>query len=161
MKKEIELIKSYLSDISNIKINSNRISSYFSTNLKYWNPSIFNKFFQLIDETIKNGNLNYDNLIVLKESKSKINSIISPQGRFKEIESQMSLGLIKGSWFLYDDIQFATSDLLSIMTPLCSDKPSINLFNAKDSPKYTSEIEENTMNNVKLIHENFNLIMTF
>ncbi len=62
MKKEIELIKSYLSDISNIKINSNRISSYFSTNLKYWNPSIFNKFFQLIDETIKNGNLNYDNI---------------------------------------------------------------------------------------------------
>ena len=44
----------------------------------------------------------------------------------------MSLGLIKGSWFLYDDIQFATPDLLSIMTPLCSNKPSINLFNTKD-----------------------------
>ena len=70
--------------------------------------------------------------MVLKESKSKINSIINPQGRFKEIESHMSLGLIKSSLFLYDDIQFATPDLLSIMTPLCSNKPSINLFNTKD-----------------------------
>ena len=43
--KEIDLIKSYLSDISNIKINSNSISSYFPTDPKLWNPSIFNKFF--------------------------------------------------------------------------------------------------------------------
>ncbi len=63
--------------------------------------------------------------------------------------------------FLYDDIQLAISDLLSKMTPLCSNKSSINLLNTKDSPKYTFEIEENTMNNFKLIHENFNLIMTF
>ena len=85
--KEIELIKSYLSDIKNIKINTNSISSNFPTNPKLWNSSILNKFFQWIDETIKNGNLNNDNIKLLKESKSKINNIINPQGRFKEMES--------------------------------------------------------------------------
>ena len=71
----------------NIKINCNSISSYFPSAPKLWNSSIFNKFFQLIDEAIKNGNLNYDIIKLLKESKSKINNIINPQGRFKEMES--------------------------------------------------------------------------
>ena len=42
--------------------------------------------------------------------------------------------------------------------PLYSDKPSINLFNAKDSQNNTSEIDEITitMKNVKFINSNFN-----
>jgi len=47
------------------------------------------------------------------------------------------------------------------MTPLCSDKPNLNLFNAKDSPKFSIEKEENSLSNMKLINPNFNLIMTF
>jgi hypothetical protein len=53
---------------------------------------------------LKNG----CHIFLLIEIKSKINSIISPQGRFKEKESQTSTGLIKGSRFLYDHIQFST-----------------------------------------------------
>ena len=156
--KEIESIKSYLSEIN--KINS-KLTQAIPSDSKSWIPSKFNVFFKKIDEIIKGDKLSEENKKLLFKAKSKISCIISPQGRFKEAESQTSLGLINGSWFLYDDIQFATSDLLSIMTPLCSEKPSINLFNAKDSPKYTSEIEYNSMNNVKLINPNFNLIMTF
>ncbi len=40
------------------------------------------------------------------------------------------------------------------MTPLCSDKLSLNLFNVKDSPNITSEIDESKikMKNVKFIN---------
>ena len=57
-------------------------------------------------------------------------------------------------WFLYNDIQFATPDLFCIMTPLCLDKPSLNLFNVNYSPNITSEIDERkiTMKNIKLIN---------
>jgi hypothetical protein len=48
-----------------------------------------------------------------------------------------------------------------LLTPLFSDISNLNLFNAKDSPKFPIEIEVNSMNNVKLINPNFNLIMTF
>ena len=43
------------------------------------------------------------------------------------------------------------------MTSLCSDKPKINPFNKKNSPKFDSEINENSI----LTHNNFNLIITF
>ena len=156
--KEIENIKSYLSDINKINL---KLTQAIPSDSNLWFPSKFNIFFKKLDEIIKRDKLSEENKKLLFKAKYKISCIISPQGRFKEAESQTSLGLINGSWFLYDDIQFATSDLLSIMTPLCSEKPSINLFNAKDSPKYTSEIEDNSMKNVKLINPNFNLIMTF
>ena len=156
---EIELIKKYLSEINDLKPKNLNIIDLIPNNPKQWVPSIFTKFFEILDLIIEDKNC--ENRKLLIEVKSKINSIISPQGRFKESESQTSSGLINGSWFLYDDIQFATPDLLSIMTPLCSDKPSLNLFNAKDSPKYSMEIEKNDINNVKLINPNFNLIMTF
>ena len=158
--KEIELIKKYLSDINSIKIKENNITQILE-DTELWKPLTFNKFFELIDKIVNESKLSEEKKKLLLETKAKINCIISPQGRFKETESQTSSGLLNGSWFLYDDIQFATPDLLSIMTPLCSDKPSLNLFNAKDSPKYTSEIEEISMNNAKLINSNFNLIMTF
>ena len=48
---------------------------------------------------------------LLIEAKYKINTIISPQGRFKESESKASSILINDSLFLYDDIQFAILDL--------------------------------------------------
>ena len=156
--KEIETIKSYLSNISQINL---KLTKMIPSDSKLWTPSIFNKFFEILDKMIKRNILTEENKKLLLEAKSNISCIITPQGRFKEAESQTSLGLVNGSWFLYDDIQFATSDLLSIMTPLCSENPSINLFNAKDSPKYTSEIGDNSMKNVKLINQNFNLIMTF
>lgn len=47
------------------------------------------------------------------------------------------------------------------MTSLCSEKRSLNLFNAKDSPKFEYEKEDSSMNNIKLINHNFNLIMTY
>ena len=158
--KEVELIKSYLSDINNIKIRDNSLVQIIPNDSKNWVPAIFNKFFEIIDKMIK-GNLPDEKKKLLKETKSKINNIISPQGRFKESDSQTSSGLVNGSWFLYDDIQFATADLLSIMTPLCSEKPSLNLFNAKDSPKFADEEEDSSLKNVKLINHNFNLIMTY
>ena len=156
---EIKLIKIYLSNLKNAFPKNNDIFAVIPNDPKRWNPTLFNKLFEILNIMIKNHKL--ENRRLLIESKTKINSIICPQGRFKETESQTSSGLIKGSWFLYDDIQFSTPDLLSIMTPLCSDEPSLNLFNAKDSPKYSIEIENNSMNNVKLINKNFNLIMTF
>ena len=156
---EIKQIKLFLSEINDIIPKNINVIDLIPNDPKAWVPSIFNKFFEILDKI--NEDKKYENRKSLLEIKSKINSIISPQGRFKETESQTSFGLINGSWFLYDDIQFSTPDLLSIMTPLCSDKPSLNLFNAKDSPKFSMEIEENSMNNVKLINPNFNLIMTF
>ena len=156
---EIKQIKLYLSEINDLKPKNINVIDLIPNDPKAWVPSIFNKFFEILDKI--NEDKKFENRKSLIEIKSKINSIISPQGRFKETESQTSYGLINGSWFLYDDIQFSTPDLLSIMTPLCSDKPSLNLFNAKDSPKFSMEIEENSMNNVKLINPNFNLIMTF
>ena len=155
---EIKIIKSCLSDFDNLLPN-NRIIDLIPKDPKIWQPSIFNKFFQIFDKLVENEKSEKKNLLI--ETKAKINSIINPQGRFKEIESQTSHGLINGSWFLYDDIQFSTPDLLSIMTPLCSDRPSLNLFNAKDSPKFSSEIEENSFGNMQQINPNFNLIMTF
>ena len=159
-KEEIKTIKSYLSEVDHIKIGRSNVSQLLPPDPKEWTPSIFNLFFDMIDKYVKISK-NDENNKLLKLIKSKINCIISPQGRFKEAESQTTKGLISGSWFLYDDIQFSSPDLLSIMTPLCSDKPKLNLFNAKDSPKYDSEINSNSMKNVKLIHQNFNLIMTF
>ena len=45
-----------------------------------------------------------------------------------------------------------------LLTPLISDKPNLNLFNAKDSPTFSMEIKVNSMNNVKLVNPNFNLV---
>jgi len=137
----ISLLKLYLSEINNLKPKNINVIDLIPNDPKAWVPSIFSKFFEILDKI--NEDKKFENRKSLMEIKSKINSIISPQGRFKETESQTSFGLINGSWFLYDDIQFSTPDLLSIMTPLCSDKPSLNLFNAKDSPKFSLEIEEN------------------
>ena len=122
-KEEIDSINSYISDISKIIHIDPDFIEKMQKNPKKWNPSIFNEFFKLLNEYIKNGN--NKNINILLEAKSKIYSIISPQGRFKETASQTSSGLKNGSWFLYDDIQFSTPDLLSIMTPLCSDNPSL------------------------------------
>ena len=124
---------------------------------------IYLKIFSYIDNLIENSKFEEEKKKLLIQKKSQINSIISPQGWFKEVESQASSGLIKGSWLLYDDIQFATPDLLSILAPLCSVEPSINLFSAKNCPKYTSELKENLENksNIKKIHDNFNLFITF
>ena len=72
------------------------------SNSKVWTPSIFNKFFEILDKIM----ISEEDKNLLLEAKSGISCIISPQGRFKEIESQTSLGLVNGSWLLYDDIQF-------------------------------------------------------
>ena len=161
---EIELIKQYLSDMNKIKISNINITQMIPMdNPHEWKPETFKNFFSYIDKLIEESKLSLELKKLLIQKKSQINSIISPQGRFKEVESQSSFGLINGSWFLFDDIQFATPDLLSIMTPLCSNKPSINLFSAKNCPKYSSELEnlDDNINNIKKIHDNFNLFMTF
>ena len=156
---EIQFIRSCLSNINDVKPKNINVMDLIPEDPKKWTPLIFSKFFEILDKIIENKN--FPDKHVLIESKSKINSIINPQGRFKETESQTSFGLINGSWFLYDDIQFSTPDLLSIMTPLCSDKPNLNLFNAKGSPKFAMEKEENSLSNIKIINPNFNLIMTY
>ena len=156
---EVKSINLYLSEIYKLLPKNSNIIGIIPSDSKKWNPSLFNKFLEIVNDLIMNGD--DKNKHIFKEIKTKINSIISPQGRFKETQSQTAFGLKNGSWFLYDDIQFTTPDLLSIMTPLCSDKPSLNLFNAKDSPKFSMEIEENPFTNVELINPNFNLLMTF
>ena len=150
---EVKSINLYLSEIYKLLPKNSNIIGIIPSDSKKWNPSLFNKFLEIVNDLIMNGD--DKNKHIFKEIKTKINSIISPQGRFKETQSQTAFGLKNGSWFLYDDIQFTTPDLLSIMTPLCSDKPSLNLFNAKDSPKFSMEIEENPFTNVELINSLF------
>ena len=85
---EIELIKQYLSDMNKIKINNINITQKIPMgNLHEWKPNIFKNFFSYIDNLIENSKLDEEKKKLLAQKKSQINSIINPQGRFKEVES--------------------------------------------------------------------------
>ena len=97
---EIELIKQYLSDMNKIKINNINITQKIPMgNLHEWKPNIFKNFFSYIDNLIENSKLDEEKKKLLAQKKSQINSIINPQGRFKEVESQASSDLINVSRF--------------------------------------------------------------
>ena len=97
---EIELIKQYLSDMNKIKINNINITQKIPMgNLHEWKPNIFKNFFSYIDNLIENSKLDEEKKKLLAQKKSQINSIINPQGRFKEVESQTSSDLINVSRF--------------------------------------------------------------
>ena len=97
---EIELIKQYLSDMNKIKINNINITQNIPMgNPHEWKPNIFKNFFSYIDNLIENSKLDEEKKKLLAQKKSQINSIINPQGRFKEVESQTSSDLINVSRF--------------------------------------------------------------
>lgn len=64
--KEVETIKSYLSNISQINLKLIKIIKMILSDSKKWTPSIFNKFFEILDKEIKSNALNEE----LLEAKS-------------------------------------------------------------------------------------------
>ena len=87
----------------------------------------------------------------LKDARRLFFVITSPPSRFYHAESVFISAIKKGKWCIFDGIEMAPAQIPEKITPLCSEKPELNIFEGGEDINITSEN----------IHDNFQLFIVY
>jgi midasin (ATPase involved in ribosome maturation) len=144
-------------EIDTLKKSYKTVKSFFQNDYKP--KKDYKKILKSIEYKLKHSEqYNEKQIEKLKEAKKIFFKITSPPSRFAHQESVFTKSIESGKWVLLDGIEMAPCIISEKISSLCDDNPELNVFESGKGI-YFSKNPKNE--NVKRIHENFHLFITY